>query len=112
MLVITCAGFLYRQIKDPTVDHSRYRWSIFSLGYTLLMFGFATTSMVLEAIVVERAFVQFRGVLGGPSLYLYEIVFGHVKTLSVVYVILIACHYCATGLLVSYLDFSPPKSLS
>ncbi|KAF9451868.1 hypothetical protein P691DRAFT_785763 [Macrolepiota fuliginosa MF-IS2] len=103
VLFIACVGLLYRRVfpkgGSSASDTSRYHWDVFSLGYTLVMFGFATASIVLEVMVEERAFVEFRTAPDGPSLYLYENVFGRVTTLAAVYAMLIACHYCAVGLL-------------
>lgn len=109
VLVVACVNLLYRRVfvkgESSTIDRTRYLWDIFSLGYTLVMFGFATASMVLEVIIEERAFVEFRKLSGGPSFYLYDNVFGRITTLETGYIILIVCHCCAAGLLVSCGDF-------
>lgn len=82
-------------------DGVRHRWSIFSLCYTILIFGLATVSIVLEIVVEERAFTQPWMVPGaGPSYYLFNNVFGNVTILQPVYVILISCHFFSTSLLV------------
>lgn len=104
-LFILCLSLLLCRVSfgrsGAGADGVRHRWSIFSLCYTILIFGLATVSIVLEIIVEERAFTQPWMVPGaGPSYYLFDSVFGNVTILRPVYVILISCHFLSTSLLV------------
>lgn len=103
-LLVICANFLRRRILEhrrDRLDPGQYRWDVISLCYVLVMFGFATSSMVLEIRVTEDAFVELRDLPGGPSFYLCKRVFGRITTLRAGYVTLVLCHCCAEGLLVS-----------
>lgn len=113
-LFILCANLLRHHISsrrgDVTgvPDRMRYRWDIFSLCYTTLLFILATVGIVLEAIVSERAFLQSGIPPAGPSIYLFDNVFGHVTILWPVYIAHISSHLLATGLLVRSLSQDLP----
>lgn len=105
-LFILCLNLLRRRVflrrgNVAIADRTRHRWDIFSLCYTVLIFGFATVNIILEIIVEERAFVQFCTAPAGPSSYLFDNVFGHITILLPAYVVFYSCHIFAAGLLVS-----------
>lgn len=104
-LFIMCLNLFCRAFPAGA-DRTRYKWGIFSLCYTILMFGLATVSIILEITVEERAFTQPWVIPAGPSFYLFDNVFGNVTILQPVYVILISCHFFSMCLLVRNLSCS------
>ncbi len=105
-LFILCVILLRRRVFLGTgnvarAGKTRHRWDIFSLCYTIIMFGFATANIVLSIIVEERAFVSSWTYPTGPSLALFDSIFGHVTILRPAYVIMVSSHIFSAGLLVS-----------
>lgn len=115
-LFISCVNLLRHRISSGrgdaagVLDGTRYKWDIFSLCYTNLIFGFATVTIVLEVIVNERAFVQPWISPAGPSIYLFDNVFGHVTILWPAYIAHASSHFLAEGLLVCSLPFNLPTN--
>jgi hypothetical protein len=106
-LYLVCAHLLVSRIagwkkpKPVQIIAPTRRGDIFSLLYTTFLFGCCTTSILVEGISGENAYVDFRGVAGGPPKYLFDHTFIKVTTLGAAYISFLLCHWAATGLTVS-----------
>lgn len=102
LLVCRIAG--WTKPKPVQIIAPSRRGDIFSLFFTTFIFACCTTSILVEGISGENAYVDFRGVAGGPSKYLFDHTFTNVTTLRAAYISFLLCHWAATGTMVGRPD--------